>query len=67
MMRHIWLVWQTTKAWQRYYYDWEDRTLEKNLQGCYNTEERAIKVASNLNRIYDRGESWVESWELSDD
>ena len=59
MMRYIWLVWQKREL--------EDRTLETNLQGCYKTEERAIKVASNLNRIYGQGENWVESWELSDD
>ena len=59
MMRYIWLVWQKREL--------EDRTLETNLQGCYNTEERAIKVASNLDRVYKRGQSWVESWEVSDD
>ena len=58
-MRYIWLVWQE--------YDLEDRTLETSLQGCYNSEARAIKVSSNLNRVYKRGKSWVESWELSDD
>jgi len=68
MKRHIWLVWQTAAVPQRYYqYAWEELTLEKDLQGCYNTEECAIKVASNLNRIYGPNESWVESWELSDD
>ena len=58
-MRYIWLVWHK--------YELEDRILETNLQGCYNTEARAIKVVSNLNRIYDRSQNWVESWELSDD
>ena len=59
MKRHIWLVWQKREL--------EDRPLEINLQGCYKTEARAIKVASNLDRVYKRGQSWVESWEVSDD